>query len=98
MSSEEYLKTDHQLSSPVFKFEVYGEELICKKVKRSGGCGHFYVPASWSGKHIKIMDGKSLPMSGLDPAVYQSGQYRGKGDHEAGNRHLRRIIGMMTPK
>lgn len=66
MSSEEYLKTDHQLSSPVFKFEVYGEELICKKVKRSGGCGHFYVPASWSGKHIKIMDGKSLPMSGFD--------------------------------
>jgi len=41
--------------------------------------------------------GKIIAMAGLDPAVYQSGQHEGKGKiTKRGNRHLRRIIWMMT--
>ncbi len=43
--------------------------------------------------------GKIIAMAGLDPAVYQSGQYEGKGRiTKRGNRHLRRIIWMMTTR
>jgi transposase len=43
--------------------------------------------------------GKIIAMAGLDPAVYQSGQHEGKGRiTKRGNRHLRRIIWLMTTK
>jgi len=43
--------------------------------------------------------GKIIAMAGLDPAVYQSGQHEGKGRiTKRGNRHLRRIIWMMTTR
>ena len=43
--------------------------------------------------------GKIIAMAGLDPAVYQSGQHEGKGKiTKRGNRHLRRIIWLMTTK
>lgn len=43
--------------------------------------------------------GKIIAMAGLDPAVYQSGKHEGKGRiTKRGNRHLRRIIWMMTTK
>lgn len=42
---------------------------------------------------------KLIAMAGLDPAVYQSGQYEGKGRiSKRGNRHLRRVIWLMTEK
>lgn len=42
---------------------------------------------------------KLIAMSGLDPAVYQSGQYVGKGRiSKRGNRHLRRVIWLMAVK
>jgi transposase len=41
--------------------------------------------------------GKIIAMAGLDPAVYQSGKHDGKGRiTKRGNRHLRRIIWLMT--
>jgi len=41
--------------------------------------------------------GKIIAMAGLDTAVYQSGKHEGKGRiTKRGNRHLRRIIWMMT--
>lgn len=41
--------------------------------------------------------GKIIAMAGLDPAVYQSGKHEGKGRiTKRGNRHLRRVIWMMT--
>ncbi len=41
--------------------------------------------------------GKIIAMAGLNPAVYQSGKHAGKGRiTKRGNRHLRRIIWMMT--
>ena len=43
--------------------------------------------------------GKVIAMAGLDPAVYQSGKHEGKGRiTKRGNRHLRRIIWMMTTR
>ena len=43
--------------------------------------------------------GKIIAMAGLDPAVYQSGKHDGKGRiTKRGNRHLRKIIWMMTTK
>ncbi len=37
------------------KFEVYGEEMIEKKVKQSGNSGRVYLPPEWVGKYVKII-------------------------------------------
>ena len=37
------------------RFEVYGEELIAKTVKSSGGTGRVYLPPDWIGKTVKII-------------------------------------------
>jgi putative transposon-encoded protein len=37
------------------KFEVYGEEMIEKKVKQSGNSGRVYLPPDWVGHHVKII-------------------------------------------
>lgn len=37
------------------KFEVFGEEMIEKKVKQSGNSGRVYLPPEWVGKHVKII-------------------------------------------
>lgn len=42
-------------SSAKVKFEVYGEEMIDKKVKRSGASGRVYLPPDWVDCHVKII-------------------------------------------
>lgn len=37
------------------RFEVYGEEMIAKTVKSSGGTGRIYLPPDWIGKVVKII-------------------------------------------
>ena len=37
------------------KFEVYGEEMIEKKVKLSGNSGRVYLPPDWVGHKVKII-------------------------------------------
>ncbi len=37
------------------KFEVYGEEMIEKKVKLSGNSGRVYLPPDWVGHQVKII-------------------------------------------
>lgn len=37
------------------KFEVYGEELLEKTVKPSGGSGRVYLPSVWAGSRVKIV-------------------------------------------
>lgn len=37
------------------KFEIYGEEMLEKKVKRCGNSGRVYLPLEWVGKSIKII-------------------------------------------
>jgi putative transposon-encoded protein len=42
-------------TSPKSKFEVFGEEMIEKKVKQSGNSGRVYLPPEWVGKLVKII-------------------------------------------
>ena len=37
------------------KFEIYGEEMIAKKVKLSGNSGRVYLPPNWVGNQVKII-------------------------------------------
>ena len=37
------------------KFEIYGEEMIEKEAKRSGGSGRVYLPPDWVGRQVKII-------------------------------------------
>jgi len=37
------------------KFEIYGEELIHKKVRPSGASGRIYLPPDWVDRHVKII-------------------------------------------
>lgn len=37
------------------KFEIYGEEMIEKKVKSSGNSGRVYLPPHWVGHNVKIV-------------------------------------------
>jgi len=37
------------------KFEVLGEEMIEKQVKRSANSGRVYLPSEWVGKSVKII-------------------------------------------
>jgi putative transposon-encoded protein len=37
------------------KFEVYGQEMIEKTVKRAGNSGRIYLPPDWVGKRVKII-------------------------------------------
>lgn len=38
------------------KFKIYGEEMIDKKVSRSGSSsGRIYLPPDWVNRHVKII-------------------------------------------
>ncbi len=37
------------------KFEIYGEEMIEKKVKSSSNSGRVYLPPHWVGRQVKII-------------------------------------------
>ena len=59
MVNEKNLKDD-KVSAPEIahnkvKFEVYGEEMIEKRVKMSGNSGRVYLPPDWIGHHVKII-------------------------------------------
>jgi len=46
------------VSSPAkgkVKFEVYGEEMLEKKVSLSGNSGRIYLPPDWVGRNVKII-------------------------------------------
>ena len=44
----------NQVQSKV-KFEIWGEEMIEKKVKLSGNSGRVYLPPNWVGHQVKII-------------------------------------------
>jgi transposase len=59
---------------------------------------NFLVEIGGSISHYKSHK-QLLAMAGIDPSVYQSGKYEGLGKiSKRGNRHLRRIIWIMTVK
>jgi hypothetical protein len=37
------------------KFEIYGEEMIDKKVRPSGASGRVYLPSDWVDRNVKII-------------------------------------------
>ena len=45
---------DRAINSKV-KFEIYGEEMIEKRVKLSGNSGRVYLPPNWVGHQVKII-------------------------------------------
>jgi putative transposon-encoded protein len=47
--------TDSEEESKKVKFEIFGEEMLEKKVKLSGNSGRVYLPPDWVGKHVKII-------------------------------------------
>jgi len=52
-ANEQDLATD--VSSSKVKFEIYGEEMIEKRVKSSGNSGRVYLPPNWVGHKVKII-------------------------------------------
>ncbi len=42
-------------SNSKVKFEIYGEEMIEKRVKSSGNSGRVYLPPNWVGHRVKII-------------------------------------------
>lgn len=43
------------LSPSRARFEVYGEEMVEKKVTQSSKSGRVYLPQGWIGKRVKII-------------------------------------------
>lgn len=37
------------------KFQIFGEEMIEKRVKLSGSSGRIYLPPTWVGHNVKII-------------------------------------------
>ncbi len=48
-------KPSQTLSNSRVKFEIFGEEMIEKKVKASGNSGRVYLPPDWVGHKVKII-------------------------------------------
>jgi putative transposon-encoded protein len=48
-------ETATDFSNDKVKFEIYGEEMIEKKVKSSGNSGRVYLPPNWVGHNVKII-------------------------------------------
>ena len=44
-----------QFANNKVKFEIYGEEMIEKRVKLSGNSGRVYLPPNWVGHKVKII-------------------------------------------
>jgi putative transposon-encoded protein len=42
-------------SNSKVKFEIYGEEMLEKRVKSSGNSGRVYLPPNWVGHKVKII-------------------------------------------
>lgn len=40
---------------PKVKFEIYGEEMLEKRVTPSGNSGRVYLPPHWVGHSVKII-------------------------------------------
>ena len=60
MSNEKKSKESSKYSPVVVskgkvKFEVYGEEMIEKKVRLSGNSGRVYLPPDWVDHRVKII-------------------------------------------
>ena len=48
-------ETPVQFANNKVKFEIFGEEMIEKRVKLSGNSGRVYLPPNWVGHKVKII-------------------------------------------
>ena len=48
-------KNDEKKPKSTVKFEVYGQEMLEKRVKLSGNSGRVYLPPNWVGRQVKII-------------------------------------------
>ena len=59
MAKEKMPKKNNEPNNDSFnarvKFEIYGEEMIEKRVKLSGNSGRVYLPPNWVGHQVKII-------------------------------------------
>jgi len=46
---------DKEDSHRKVKFEIYGEEMLEKKVNVSGNSGRIYLPPDWIGHRVKVI-------------------------------------------
>ena len=53
--TENSKKVAVNIANDKVKFEIYGEEMIEKKVKSSGNSGRVYLPPNWVGHNVKII-------------------------------------------
>jgi len=53
--TENSKNTAVNIANSKVKFEIYGEEMIEKKVKSSGNSGRVYLPPNWVGHNVKII-------------------------------------------
>ncbi len=53
--TESRRETESKSGKVKVKFEIYGEEMIEKRVKLSGNSGRVYLPPNWVGHHVKII-------------------------------------------
>jgi putative transposon-encoded protein len=54
-STEEYPPPAEDSANAKVKFEIFGEEMIEKRVKLSGNSGRVYLPPNWVGHKVKII-------------------------------------------
>ena len=55
MSSYHDSEVNKEIPVDEVKFELYGKELIEKKVSLSGNSGRIYLPSNWVGHTVKIV-------------------------------------------
>jgi putative transposon-encoded protein len=48
-------RVSDEVTTGKVKFEVYGEEMLEKKVSLSGNSGRIYLPPDWVGHQVKII-------------------------------------------
>ncbi|PIP35069.1 MAG: hypothetical protein COS92_05390 [Desulfobacterales bacterium CG07_land_8_20_14_0_80_52_14] len=53
--AENRKEADSKSGQEKVKFEIYGEEMIEKRVKLSGNSGRVYLPPNWVGHQVKII-------------------------------------------
>ena len=46
---------EEKVSTGKVKFEIYGQEMIEKKVNSSGNSGRVYLPPEWIGTKVKVV-------------------------------------------
>jgi len=55
MNKKKSGQVSQEMAKGKVKFEVYGEEMLEKKVSVSGNSGRIYLPPDWVGHQVKII-------------------------------------------